>query len=233
VNYTWIAVGEPPVDSAWGGAAREAFGGVPTLGEGRLYLAMQNQVLAYDTTTACPHYRPGEQPRVCQSEWARSIGSVVTPVVIGDHSTVYVGSTGGSVYALRAGSGGIRWTANVGSVTRPPALAYDTLYVATDDGRMSALPAGGCEASECPVGWSTATGSANTVQPAVAGGVVYTGSADGTVKAFDASGCGAGTCPPLWTVNTGSPVTGGLAVHNGRLYVGTQGALVGYGLPPG
>jgi outer membrane protein assembly factor BamB len=153
-------------------------------------------------------------------------------VVIGDSATVYVGSASGIVYSLNRAGGGIRWRSVVGSpITRPPALGGGTLFVASTDGRLSALPAAGCGSPLCDPQWRTATGSEITVQPAVAGGVVYVGSADGTVQAFDAAGCGGFTCEPIWTVHAGSPVTGGLAVANGRLYVGTADALVAYGLP--
>ena len=217
----------------WGGLSFEARGGIASLGEDDLYLATGDQVQEYDTTAECPPYFGTQPPLICQTTWVRPIGSPVTPVVIGDVNTVYVGSTNAVVYALNRSAGGFRWRSVVGSpITRPPALGGGTLFVASADGRVSALPAAGCGSPLCDVQWSTATGSEITVQPAIAGRVVYVGSADGTVKAFDAAGCGTSTCAPIWTVNTGSPVTGGLAVANGRLYVGTANAVVAYGLPP-
>jgi outer membrane protein assembly factor BamB len=163
----------------------------------------------------------------------RPVNGTATPVVIGDDTTVYSGSGDGSVYALDAATGAIRWTAPVGSpVERTPALAHDTLYVPTADGRLSAVPAGGCGAAVCVASWTTAPAGVISVQPAVAGDVVYVGSANGTLRAFDANGCDAPTCAPLWTANAGAPITGGMAVYGGKLYVGTADALVAYGLPP-
>jgi outer membrane protein assembly factor BamB len=232
IEATSLQVTDLEGTATWGGLSFEARGGVASLGADDLYLATGDQVQEYDTTVACPPFSGTQPPFICQTTWVRPLGSPVTPVVIGDLDTVYVGSTNAVVYALSRLGGGIRWRSVVGSpITRPPALGGGTLFVASTDGRLSALPAAGCGSPSCDVQWSTATGSEITVQPAIAGGVVYTGSADGTVRAFDAAGCGAFTCAPIWTVNTGSPVTGGLAVSNGRLYVGTADALVGYALP--
>jgi hypothetical protein len=218
--------------TTWGGLSFEARGGIASLGEGDLYLATGDQVQEYDTTADCPPYFGSQPPLICQTTWVRPIGSPVTPVVIGDVDTVYVGAANAVVYAINRSAGGFRWRSVVGSpITRPPALGGGTLFVASADGRLSALPAAGCGSPSCDVQWSTATGSEITVQPAIAGDVVYVGSADGTVRAFDAAGCGTFTCAPIWTVDAGSPVTGGLAVSNGRLYVGTADAVVGYTLP--
>jgi outer membrane protein assembly factor BamB len=219
----------------WGGLAPEIDGGTGSLAADRqLYVGTRDQVQRYDPTTPCQILSPGENVPTCSSEWARPVGGTATPVVIGDDDTVYAGSTNGTLFALRTDTGGIRWTARLGSpVTRAPALDGGMLHVASADGRLTTIGADGCNAYECPVAWTTATGSEITVQPAVAGGVVYVGSADGSLQAFDAAGCGAATCGPLWTANAGAPVQGGLAVYNGRLYVGTTDALVSYGLPPG
>jgi outer membrane protein assembly factor BamB len=237
-TYRTIGVRSLAGGSDWGGYLVDGVGFGPlTLGEGRLYVAAGDEVHAYDTTIPCPPYSEIEPLLVCRTEWERTVGPRVTPVVIGDDATVYVGTEApigmeGQLVALDAESGGIRFSAAVGAgVNRSPALAGGTLYVATVDGRLSAVPADGCGAFRCPASWTTATASEVTAQPAVAGGVVYVGSADGTLRAFDAGGCGAATCEPLWTVDAGGPVTGGLAIHGGMLYVGTGDALVAYGLP--
>jgi outer membrane protein assembly factor BamB len=218
----------------WGGLAPEIDGGTGSLGADRqLYVGTTDQVQRYDATTPCPFYEPGGSAPVCSSLWARPVGGTATPVVIGDDDTVFAGSANGTLYALATDTGGIRWTTALGSpVTRAPALAGSVLYVATAEGRVSAISADGCDTFRCPVLWTTVFGSEVTVQPAAAGGVVYVGSADGSLKAFDAAGCGADTCAPLWTTNAGAPIQGGLAIYNGRLYAGTADALVSYGLPP-
>lgn len=232
-DFTSIGVERLDADDVWGGISFDITGpAVATLGRDRLFVVNGGAVRSYDTTTPCPTAPPDHDIPVCVATWS-SAGT--TPVVIGDDATVYVGSgTGaaGAVVALDEDTGAVRFRAPLGAaVTQPPALAGDVLYVATDDGRLSAVPAGGCGADQCPASWSTGPGSRIRVQPAVAGGVVYVGAADGTLRAFDASGCGAATCAPLWTADAGSPVTGGLAVYGGRLFVGTGGGLVGYRVP--
>lgn len=157
--------------------------------------------------------------------WAAPTDGVAARVVIApDHTTLYTGTTAGTVYALDATTVAVQWTVSVGApVTASPALADGILYVPTGDGRLVAVDAAGT-----PL-WEAATGSAIGVQPAVAGGVVYTGSDDGSVDAFDTAGCGAATCTALWSAETGSRITGAPAVSNGRLYVGTaDGRLVAY-----
>jgi outer membrane protein assembly factor BamB len=147
-------------------------------------------------------------------------------------TTVYVGTTAGTVHAIDAATGAVAWTASVGSaVTDSPALAHDTLYVPTSSGDLVAVPAGGCGASTCPPAWSAATGSRISSQPVVAGGVVVTGSEEGALRAFDAAGCGSATCPALWSASASSMVTG-MAVSGGSLYVGTAATrLIAYRLP--
>jgi outer membrane protein assembly factor BamB len=229
---TTLGVADVDGGQGWGGSATEVNGGIGTLGVGRLFRSAGTDVLAYDTTTPCPPSDQPALPRACAASWVRSLGAPTTPVVIGDDATVYVGASG-FVYALHADSGAVRWRSEAGNeVQQPPALAGDTLYLATADGRLRAFRAGGCGSDVCAPVWSTGLAIRVSVQPAVAGGVVYVGAADGTVSAFDAAGCDAQICPPLWTIDVGAPVSGGLAVHGGRLYVGTTDSLVAYGLPP-
>jgi outer membrane protein assembly factor BamB len=185
---------------------------------------------------------PAPAPNAVQSyrhdgtgRWSTPLdgAAATSPVLADDAATVYVGTDAGTLYALSAADGTIRWSASVGApVTAPPALAGGTLYVPTASGRLVALAAGGCAAVACPPLWSTPVGGGVAVQPAVAGGVVFTGHDDGTVQAVDAAGCGDPVCAPLWSTDAGSGVTGAPAVGGGRVFVGTaDGLVVAYGLP--
>ena len=117
-----------------------------------------------------PAGREDDPEPVCWTTWVRPLAAPVTPVVIGDGATAYVGS-GYEVVALNTLSGGIRFRADVGGrVEQPAALAGGFLHVAAADGRLSAVRADGCGATSCTPAWSTTPGSAATVQPAVAGG---------------------------------------------------------------
>lgn len=167
--------------------------------------------------------------------WATPLdGTTATaPVVEPGGATVFVGTDAGTVHAVDAGTGAVRWTAAVGAaVEQPPALAGRTLFVPTSSG-LVALAAAGCGAPTCPALWSAAAGEPLGVQPAVAGDVVFTGSGSGAIRAFAAGGCGASTCPPLWSADAGAAITAPPVVGSGRLLVGTAaGEVVAYGLPP-
>ncbi|HKY68310.1 MAG TPA: PQQ-binding-like beta-propeller repeat protein, partial [Acidimicrobiales bacterium] len=75
--------------------------------------------------------------------WATAVDGTATRAVIGadlEGSTVFVGTSAGTVYALDAVTGAVRWTATVGAaVSASPALADGVLYVPTADGRLVAL----------------------------------------------------------------------------------------------
>jgi outer membrane protein assembly factor BamB len=173
--------------------------------------------------------------------WATPLdGTTVSQPVIGDDgATLYVGTDVGTVYAVDATTGAVRWQAPVGSaVTGAVALADGTVFVPTASGDLVALAAGGCGDATCSPVWSGATGSSVSQQPAVAGEVVYTASADGSLHAFAAEGCGDDTtCPALWSESTGRQLSDGPIVSGGWLYVsfdsgsGTQGGgVVAYSL---
>lgn len=163
--------------------------------------------------------------------WATPIDGTAPPAVIDadlDGTTVFVGTSAGSVYSIDAATGAVLWTASVGArVTASPALAGGVLYVPTADGRLVAV-----DTAVGTVLWEASTGSGITEQPAVAGGVVYTSSAGGSLDAFAAAGCGDTTCTALWSAETGRSITGAPAVSGGRLYVGTDdGRVIAYALP--
>jgi outer membrane protein assembly factor BamB len=187
-------------------------------------------VRAFSLTTP----RPGCAGNLECPLWATPVDGLGTdPVISPDQSTLYVGTDAGTVYALDAATGAVRWTASVGFAIRAaPALAAGTLYVPTWDG-VVAFPAGGCGSATCTALWKGVTGSPVTVQPGVGGGLVFTGTA-GPVHAFAAAGCGAASCDPLWSDDPGRgyAISGAPAVDGGHVYVGTfDGRIVGYALP--
>ena len=179
---------------------------------------------------------PPDRPWYECGAWATALdGATSAPPVIGpDESTVYVGTDAGTMYALDAATGAVRWSAPVGSgIQGPPALADGVLYVAAGAGELVALDAEGCGAATCAPRWTAATGGPMVAQPAVAGGVVFTAAQDGTLRAFDAGGCAAEPCEALWSAETGSAITGSPAVSGGHLLVGTaDGRLISYGVQP-
>jgi outer membrane protein assembly factor BamB len=237
------------------GTPQGGIGGGMTLGADRLYQAgggadstapgqgsYGNGVRAFPVGNGQAGCGPAGRNLACPLWFTPLAGALTAPPVIApDQSTVYVvanvtsGSVvNGTLHALDAATGAIRWTASLGVAGRTPALADGTLYVPTSDGRLLVFAAGGCGAATCGPSWEASTGTGSGIgQPAVAGGLVFTGSGDGTVHAFTAAGCGSASCPPLWSASASTTVSVvALAVSNGRLFVRTgDGTLTTYGLP--
>jgi len=211
-----------------------------TLGDERAYQAGVGTLLSGSTTTRGNGLRafPVVSPPTCTGPIAGAVcpswstpldGATSVPPVLDDaEATVFSGTDAGTVYALDAATGAVRWSTPVGSaVTASPALAGGRLYVPTAGGSLVVL-----DASNGGQLWSASTGGRMGVQPAVGGGVVFTGSNDGSVHAYDAAGCGSSTCPALWSDNVGSGISGAPAVSAGQLYVGTADSrLLAYRLP--
>ena len=199
-------------------------------------------VRAFPVTGGTSTCGPPEWPQFACALWTTGVGPAPTAPVVGpDEEEIYVGTGAGTVVALDAATGAIRWSVDVGAaVSTPPALAEGVLYAGTAAGTLVAVDAHGCGAATCRPLW-TATGGPAPIatQPAVAGtgadAVVYVGATDGTVRGHAAAGCGKRTCrEPLWTATAGGPITGGPIISGGRVYVGTENSrLVAYGLPSG
>jgi outer membrane protein assembly factor BamB len=130
--------------------------------------------------------------------------------------TGLVGATGLGVGVWRAvgglGAATLRWSAPTGgTVLKTPRVVGDTVYAASDDGRLYAL-----RTADGGQRWIFPTGGALGSAPDVLGGVVYVGSDDSFLYALDA-----GTGVQRWRFPTGGivhtpTVTGGLA------YVGSS-----------
>jgi outer membrane protein assembly factor BamB len=192
-------------------------------------------VRAYSRTDARPGCGPYVYPPpINRNElvecpvWATPTdGTPTAPVLSPDGTTVYTRTTAGTLYALDATTGAIKWKATGLGNAGKPALDRDVLYVPTGDGRVVRFAAGGCVVATCAplTGWSLDTGTGAPVTAvAVAGDVTYAVSGSTVYAGAD---CGHAGCAPLWSgPGKGSPV-----ISNGQLYV-TDGAstLIAYGL---
>jgi len=150
------------------------------------------------------------------TQWTYDTGAgVIRPAVTG--GTVYIGSDDGTVEALDAATGSLRWTYTTGSYdVSGPAVAGGTVYVGGDDGTVHAL-----DAATGRLRWTHATADATEGSPAVAGGTVYVGGDDGMVHALDAA-----TGRLRWTYTTGSSVESSPAAAGGTVYVGSDDGKV-------
>jgi outer membrane protein assembly factor BamB len=124
-------------------------------------------------------------------------------------------------------SASVRWTYDTGGGVIRPAVAGGTVYIASDDGTVTALDAATGRlrwtytprswiSSELGTGWETYVVSG----PAVAGGTVCI-SGDGTVFALDAA-----TGRLRWTHTTADAVASSPAVAGGTVYIGGQDGAV-------
>jgi outer membrane protein assembly factor BamB len=187
---------------------------------------------------------PSQGPSICAPflcpNWSVPIDGqgATDPVLAPDESAVFTATDAGTVYAVDAGTGAIRWSAAAGApVDQMPALANGVLYVAPRTGGVLAFAAGGCGAATCTPLYQFDTGSPVPAQPAVAGGLVFVGTQSGLVQAFPAAGCGAAHCAPAWSSpGLGGSVTAGPIVVSGNVLVGTFGlgspAVVDFRLAP-
>src|ERR1039457_2404631 len=99
--------------------------------------------------------------------WSATLGAGInnsSPVVA--NGVVYVGALDGSVYAIKAGTGGPLWSQGIGEpIEDSPAVATGVTY-ATSYGELYAL-----DAATGHVNWYTASEGFGEASPAVANGV--------------------------------------------------------------
>ena len=141
------------------------------------------------------------------------------------YNRVYVANNPGTLFALDATTGKVRWHFASGRCTAAsPAVDGNLVYEAFLNKPPCNRPAGtaGIDgevvaflADKGKVRWRRRIGPSET-SPLVAGGRVYVGDWNGYVYAFDAR-----TGRTIWTYRTGGAVKGGVALSGHRLYVGS------------
>ncbi|MEP7302474.1 MAG: PQQ-binding-like beta-propeller repeat protein [Caldimonas sp.] len=139
---------------------------------------------------------------------------------------VYFGSGDGSVYALDARSGALRWRfATRGAVMSSPAAADGRLYVSSRDGHLYCL-----DAASGALRWrhrfAADLGAQNywdylLSSPTIVGDRVFIGAGDGHLYAFDAA-----SGRIAWTFDAGARIRSTPAVGNGLVVVGTMAGRV-------
>ena len=141
------------------------------------------------------------------------------------YNRVYVANNPGTLFALDATTGRVRWHFASGRCTAAsPAVADGLVYEAFLNKPPCNRPAGttGIDgevvaflADKGKVRWRRRIGPSET-SPLVAGGRVYVGDWNGYVYAFDAR-----TGRKIWQYRTDGAVKGGVALSGHRLYVGS------------
>lgn len=149
--------------------------------------------------------------------WARQVGAVAhAPLVAGD--VVVVAADSGTVTALEAGTGAVRWSARLaGSVAAPPAAAGGAVLVATRADTLYHLePASGAILARTPL-------PARVSAPLVArGDVVLVPLYTGEVAGYDPAARAI-----RWRAGVGAPALAAPVVaRNGDAYVLTEEATI-------
>ena len=188
----------------------------PTFDDGTVYAASEDGFSAFDATTGeelwdVTLYAPGLQTETEPYQ--------ASPTLVGN--TVYTGSENGTVYALNATNGEVRWEYDTGmDVDSSPTVADGTIYVGSHNGNIYAL-----DAATGTKQWTFESG-ANTIwsSPTVEEGTVYIGTGNG-----DLYGSGEGSLYALdsetgtkrWQVDTGSIGSSSPTVVDETVYIGT------------
>ncbi len=175
-------------------------------------------------------------PRLDAVKWRfRASGKLFSSPTV-SNGVVYIGSSSGRLYAVRAADGSPLWSfATKGAVNSTPAISNGLVFVSSRDGNVYAV-----DAKSGQKRWSFVTGGERRFMapgihgitpknelmpdpfdvflssPAIAGGVLYIGSGDHNVYAIDAA-----TGALRWKFTTGNVVHASPAVAGGIVYVGS------------
>jgi outer membrane protein assembly factor BamB len=188
----------------------------PVVANGVVYAASEGDqsLYALDGTTGTLRWQFTDSLSGGEFPEAPAVEQGVVFVVLGRNETF--GSVHGSIFALDASTGAVRWRVHDSTHTySAPAVVDGVLYVGAYAGATTGSVAA-FDASTGAVRWRFATDGAATSLPAVANGVIYVAISDGVVYALNAQ-----TGAQHWRFQTdGAP---GMApapvVANGAVYV--------------
>ena len=149
----------------------------------------------------------------------------VQPVIADDK--VFLGTLGGQLHAINAGTGKDAWCYLAGSpVLHAAAVEGSRVFFGTADGSLHAV-----NCADGKRAWRFKTGAAVWNAPAVHAGIVCFGSRDGHFYALAAE-----SGRIRWAVDLGAPILNSPAVdaRAGRIYVGTEAMCIhAFRLPNG
>lgn len=186
----------------------------PAVAGGRVFVSGDFGVYAF----------PGSCTEPCEPLWvARTqVSPAAAPTVAGE--SVLVADYQGTVYAIDAATGMLRWRGNVTPFAYAIAVAHGVAYVTSGRGELVAFAVAGCGEAVCGPLWTSAPSGFALFTPTVANDVVYVGALDfiytrGDVLAYPTT-CSDG-CKPLATLLLGGANETPIAVAGGRIYATT------------
>lgn len=140
-------------------------------------------------------------------------GAISSSPAIGADGTIYVGSSGGKLFAVAADGSAVKWTATTNDgIGSSPAVGVDgTIYVGSSDGKLYAFTRDGAQS------WAYETGGPISSSPAIGGDdTIYIGSGNGQIHAVAPDG------KRRWMYAAGGAITASPCVRGGSVYVGSE-----------
>jgi len=187
----------------------------PAVSDGRVFVSGDRGVYAF----------PGSCSTPCAPLWVAKtrFSPAAAPTVAADGS-VLVGDYQGTVYAIDAVTGILKWKGAVTPTPHAIAVARGVAYVTSGRGELVAFAVAGCGEAVCSPLWTSAPSGLALFTPTIANGVVYVGALDfiytqGDVVAYPTT-CIDG-CEPLATLVLGGANETPVAVAGGRIYATT------------
>jgi outer membrane protein assembly factor BamB len=178
----------------------------PTVANGNVYVAQKyGKVFALNGINGNPLWENYLGQRIKSSFAVTS-----NLVYIG---TEGVGTSGGSLFALKTSTGEQVWqySNTGGAVGSSPAVGNGMVYFGSEDHKFYAL-----NSTTGALVWTYTTGGVVASSPAIANGIVYFTSYDGNLYALNAL-----TGAQIWTYSLTSGTTSSPAFANGVVYVGS------------
>ncbi len=151
--------------------------------------------------------------------WSGSTGAAVdsAPAVVG--GMVFVGAIDGTLYALDAKSGSLKWatpTGVIGGIRSSPSVTNGKVYITAGESAYAFDAVTGAQL------WSAPTGGVVISSPALAHGLVYHGHLDfGRIYALDQA-----TGATMWTADMGSTSISSPTAAGGMVYATSQAGIV-------
>ena len=160
-------------------------------------------------------YSKSKAPHTSQLLWSTTLDKEVRSAVTVQGDKAYVGTFGGSVYALNASTGEQIWKFSADDrIWATPTIANGIIYIGSVsvNGTVYAL-----NATTGAQIWKFSTGESMWSSAAVVGNIVYFGSNDNNVYAVDAH-----TGRKIWNYTTGGDIRDSPAVVDGVVYISSQ-----------
>jgi outer membrane protein assembly factor BamB len=186
----------------------------PAVSDGRVFVSGDHGVYAF----------PGSCSTPCAPLWVAKtqFSPAAAPTIAG--GSVLVGDYQGTVYAIDAATGIVKWKGPVTPTPHAIAVARGIAYVTSGGGELVAFAVAGCGEAVCSPLWTSAPSGLALFTPTIANGVVYVGALDfiytqGDVVAYPTT-CIDG-CEPLATLVLGGANETPVAVAGGRIYATT------------